>query len=189
LLIKDPEQRPSIQDLINTPIIRRAVISLIKGFEGDILYELIFYLTENDPKFKEDLPEFEDAVSDALYYNKSLPCTISQINFPQIKNHPVYFVEMSEDRLYTVANHTLFVYSLSDLTSPLATYPAGGIWSGHTYDKRFYLGGVDRLDIFEVSDSITEPLKRVSVKRTKARVSKILRVGQELLLGQSWGYL
>jgi serine/threonine protein kinase len=40
LLTKDPEQRPSIQELIKVPIIRDALDTLLKEFEGKIFYEL-----------------------------------------------------------------------------------------------------------------------------------------------------
>jgi serine/threonine protein kinase len=40
LLTKDPEQRPSIQELIKVPIIRDAIDALIKEFEGKIFFEL-----------------------------------------------------------------------------------------------------------------------------------------------------
>jgi serine/threonine protein kinase len=40
LLTKDPEQRPSIQELTKFPIIRDAVDTLIKEFEGKIFLEL-----------------------------------------------------------------------------------------------------------------------------------------------------
>jgi serine/threonine protein kinase len=40
LLTKDPEQRPSIQEITKVPIIRDAIDTLIKEFEGKILFEL-----------------------------------------------------------------------------------------------------------------------------------------------------
>ena len=40
LLTKDPEQRPSIQELTKVPIIRNALDTLIKEFEGKIFFEL-----------------------------------------------------------------------------------------------------------------------------------------------------
>ena len=39
-LTKDPEQRPSIQDLVIIPIIRSAIDNLLKEFEGKLLFEL-----------------------------------------------------------------------------------------------------------------------------------------------------
>jgi hypothetical protein len=105
-------------------------------------------------------------------------------------NDYVDFVYLNGDRLYTVRGKNLYVYSLSDLYSPIATYPLGGnCYSGIITDNRLYLGDTEKkLHIFEVSDSITQPLKQVKVIDTKDRVCKILRVGQELLLGQGEGY-
>jgi serine/threonine protein kinase len=40
LLTKDPEQRPSIQELTKVPIILDAIDSLIKEFKGIIFFEL-----------------------------------------------------------------------------------------------------------------------------------------------------
>jgi hypothetical protein len=98
-------------------------------------------------------------------------------------------VYLNGDRLYTETGKNLYVYSLSQFSSPIATYRLSG-WcsSGIIVDKRLYLGGDEKLHIFEVSASSTEPLNRVTVIETKDWVSKILRVGQELLLGQRKGY-
>ena len=38
LLTKDPEKRPSIQESIKIPIIREAIDSLLKEFEGDEIF-------------------------------------------------------------------------------------------------------------------------------------------------------
>ena len=40
LLTKDPEQRPSIQELTNLPIITDALNKLLKDFEGKVFFEL-----------------------------------------------------------------------------------------------------------------------------------------------------
>jgi serine/threonine protein kinase len=40
LLTKDPEQRPSIQELTKVPVIRNAIDNLLKEFEGKIFFEL-----------------------------------------------------------------------------------------------------------------------------------------------------
>jgi hypothetical protein len=95
-------------------------------------------------------------------------------------------VYLNGDRLYTERGGNLYVYSLSDFYSPIATYPLG-VWcaSGIITDNRLYLGGGGKkLHIFEVSDSITQPLEQVKVIDTAHWVYKILKVGQELLLGQ-----
>jgi hypothetical protein len=88
------------------------------------------------------------------------------------------------DKLYTEANETLYVYSLGDLTSPLATYPLGvKCYSALISENRLYLGGVRKLHIFEVTPSLTEPLTPVTQITTKMPVNKIFRVGDDLLLG------
>ena len=63
MLIKDPEQRPSIKQLIQIEIIRDAIISLVKEFEGKQFSELRDSLVEKDSSFKADFPTFEDRVS------------------------------------------------------------------------------------------------------------------------------
>jgi serine/threonine protein kinase len=40
LLTKDPEQRPSIQELTKVPVIKNALNNLLKEFEGKILIDL-----------------------------------------------------------------------------------------------------------------------------------------------------
>ena len=91
---------------------------------------------------------------------------------------------LSGDRLYTEVDETLYVYSVGDLTSPSATYPLGEkCFSALITDNRLYLGGDYKLHIFEVTPSLTEPLRPVTKIPTKYYVYKILRVGDDLLLG------
>ena len=45
------------------------------------------------------------------------------------------------------------------------------------------------LYVFKITASLTQPLTLDKVITTKDYVYKTLRVGKELLLGQSWGYL
>ena len=87
-------------------------------------------------------------------------------------------------RFFTEVDKTLYVYSLGDLTSPSATYLQGEfIWSGLISENRLYLGGHNKLHIFEVTPSLTQPLTPVTEIPTKDWVHKILRVGDALLLG------
>ena len=104
--------------------------------------------------------------------------------------YKVYFVYLNGDRLYTEIGYNLYVYSLSDLSSPIATYPlaSGQCHSGIITDNRLYLGGGKKLHIFEVATSITQLLKLVTVIPTESIVLKILRAGHELLLGELNGY-
>lgn len=74
---------------------------------------------------------------------------------------------------------------MSDLSNYIATYelvPWFYFYSGMIIDDRFYLGGYN-VSVFEVNASITRPLTPLAVIYTRSRVSKILRVGNELLLG------
>ena len=112
---------------------------------------------------------------------------MSKVDLPAGDGY-VFFVYLNGDILYTVRGYNLYVYSLSDLSSPIATYPLGGRCpSGIINDNRLYLSGW-KLHIFEVTTSITQPLKLVTVIETESRVTKILRAGHELLLGESNGY-
>ena len=72
-------------------------------------------------------------------------------------NHNVKFVYLSADRLYTTVNNTLYVYSVSEFTSPIATYSIDFGWIGYIrscfsamiIDDCLYLGGVKNLQIFK----------------------------------------
>ena len=79
---------------------------------------------------------------DALSHITDLPRTISMIDLPE-SDGSVHFVLLSGggDRLYTVADKSLLVYSLSEFASPLASYPIGGnCYAGALIDSRLYLG-------------------------------------------------
>jgi hypothetical protein len=92
--------------------------------------------------------------------------------------------------LYTAGDVTLYVYSMSDHTSPIATYRLGwGCVSGIVTDNHLYLGVYSELHVFEVTSSLTQPLIPVKVIDTKNLVFKILRVANELILGEYDGYL
>jgi hypothetical protein len=131
---------------------------------------------------KEALKDFEDRVFRSLLHRKDLPCTTSHVDLPD--NDRVNFVYLSEEKLYTQANKTLYVYSMGDLTSPSATYKLGDdCFSALITESRLYLGGIRQLHIFELTSSLTEPLTPVTQIFTKDDVFKILRVGDDLLLG------
>jgi hypothetical protein len=97
----------------------------------------------------------------------------------------VKFVHLSGDRLYTYADETLYVYSMSNLTTPIeAQQRRDKCYSGMIIDDHLYLGGANKLHVFSVASSPNEPpLIPVTVINTKGLVYKILRVGNELLLG------
>ena len=79
------------------------------------------------------------------------------------------------------------MYSLRDTTCPLAAYPESVgskiCITGIVADNYLYLGEKDnKLRVFKITDSITEPLILVKVIETGKWVHNILRVGNELLL-------
>jgi hypothetical protein len=76
------------------------------------------------------------------------------------------------------------VYSLSDISNHSATYPLGGrCASALITENHLYLSGDKKLHIFEVTPSLKEPLRPVTKIPVKDWVRKILRVGDDLLLG------
>jgi hypothetical protein len=77
------------------------------------------------------------------------------------------------------------VYSVSNHTSPIATYvlPGGRCSSGLIADNCLFLGGFDRnISVYEISTSLTEPLKPFAIIETSYHICKIIKVGQELVL-------
>ena len=153
-------------------------------FQGCKIFRTLLIENYKAAKFmsKEALKDFEDRVSRSLLHRNDLPCTTSQVDLPG--NYHVNFVYLSEDKLYTDRYETLYVYLVGDLTSPLATYPLGECCcSALITENRLYLGGTGKLHIFEVTPSLTEPLIPVTQIPTKHGVLKILRVGDDLLLG------
>ena len=84
-------------------------------------------------------------------------------------DYVVNFVYLSEERLYTAADDTLYVYSMSDLTSPVATYPlCNECYSGMIIDDHLYLGGDEQLYVFKVTASLTQPFAPLKVITTKS---------------------
>ena len=125
---------------------------------------------------KDTLKDFEDRVSRFLMHRKKLPGTISQVDLPA--KGLVHFVYLSGDKLYTAADSTLYVYLMSDTTSPIATYSlTDECYSGIVSENFLYLGGKHYLEIFELTTSITQPLTPVTQITTNHWVFKVLRVG------------
>jgi hypothetical protein len=87
-------------------------------------------------------------------------------------------------------NNSLLVYSVGDLTSPSAIYELDDYYinSALVTDNRLYLGGFHYFHIFELSPSLIEPLTRL-FRIDSYSIKKILRVGDELLLGKDCGSL
>lgn len=78
---------------------------------------------------------------DALQHIEQLRCTNSAVELPG-SGEKVRLVLLGLDRLYTEVDRTLYVYSLSELTSPIAIYHLfGNCWCGLVADKTLFLGG------------------------------------------------
>lgn len=85
--------------------------------------------------------DYEGRVSRTLLHINDLPSKISVIN-PPGRGSWVRFVYLNGEKLYAVANQTLFVYLMIDTTSPVATYSlSSDCYSGEIFDNRLYLGG------------------------------------------------
>jgi hypothetical protein len=79
---------------------------------------------------------------------------------------------------------------MSDLTSPISSYALPGeSKSGLIADNCLFLGSSNNIIIYEISPSLTEPLKKLASIGTKSEVNKMIKVGQELVLGEDRGYL
>lgn len=83
------------------------------------------------------------------------------------------------------------MYSLSDLRSPIATYDLLDTgWSGIIVDNILLVDGDSfKIMVYEISTSITVPLKQLAIIETIDTIRKVLKVGQELVLGCFNGYI
>ena len=96
---------------------------------------------------------------------------------------------LSGDKLYTSVDKTLYVYLVSDINFPIATYSLSNrCSSGMISDNRLYLSGNPFLKIFDLTTSLSQPLSPVKEIKTKSIVFKILRAGHSLLLGELSGW-
>jgi hypothetical protein len=83
----------------------------------------------------------EDRVSRTLLHINDLHCEISVIN-PPAMGCWIRFVYLNGEKLYAVANETLYVYLMIDTTSPVATFSlSSDCYSGEIFNNRLYLGG------------------------------------------------
>ena len=94
-------------------------------------------------------------------------------------------MHLSGDKLYTYLDETLYVYSISDFITPIDTKQLSDkCYSGMSIDDHLYLGGTNKLHVFKVACSLSEPpLTPVTTITTMDKVYKIVRVRDELLLG------
>ena len=99
MLIKDPEQRISIEELIEVPIIQSAIDALLREFDGETLAELRKFLGDKDPSLKRP-KSLEERVSHSLSQSKDLPSAVSHVDLHESGN-PVQFVYLCDDKLYT----------------------------------------------------------------------------------------
>jgi hypothetical protein len=161
---------------------------LIKNTEASIYSALRNSLIEKDSSFDLDLPlPLEDRVTYSLLHHEEFISAISQLDLPG--DDRICFLYMNGDRIYIERGNNLQVYSLSDISSPIAIYPlVGGCCSGILTENHLYLGGIGKLHIFEVTTSIIQPLMMLRVIATASTTKKILRVDHELLLGEHDGY-
>lgn len=160
LLTKDPEQWPSIQELVKVQIIQNAIHTLPTEYGGKLFFELRKSMIYKDIAVKKDKASLLVNVPLAISKFIELPSGISMIDFPESID-PVWFVYLWGDRLYTETNYTLYVYSLTNLSSPSASYTLGyneNVYSALITNNRLYVGGTKKLHIFEVTSSPTEPL-------------------------------
>ena len=151
------------------------------------------YLHQASKSLRQLLREnFKVALSlseDALEHIEELPCKISKLELPGI-GEKVKFVLLSGDRLFSAADYTLYVYQLSDLTLPKATYilPIDFL-SALIADNNLFIGSSGQIIVYEISASLTQPLKQLAIIKASRRITKMIKVGQELILGESPGYL
>ena len=128
----------------------------------DIMFNSFFkqkgirFLLKTSRSFRELLIENQKAASfyaeDALDHIQHLPFTISKIDIPLCAD----IVLLSGDRVYTVVDKTIFVYSMGDLTHPVFSHPLDVfLFSAKFVDNRLYLGSECMLFVFEVTLSLT----------------------------------
>jgi hypothetical protein len=144
-----------ILDIIFLSFFRKNGLSYL--FQGCKIFRTLLKENYKAAKFmsKEALKDFEDRVSRSLLHRNDLPCTTSQVDLPLDRDY-VYFVCLSEEKLFTAAAKTLYVYLLSDTTSPISTYSLSDeCFSGMISDNRLYLGGQKYLEIFDLATSLT----------------------------------
>ena len=109
-----------ILDIIFSSFFRKNGLTYL--FEGCKIFRTLLKENYKAAQFmsKEALKDFEDRVSRSLLQRNSLPCATSQVDLPG--SGSVFFVHLTGDILYIAAGETLYVYLVSEITSPIATY-------------------------------------------------------------------
>ena len=173
LLTKDPDQRPSIDLLPEDYAIKMAIDLLPREFDGKAAIEL------------KEAGGYLYRIGGVTKTGRANPCRPPMINLPE-SDHSVKFVYLWGERLYTETNNTLYVYSVDYHYRPSATFTLGVHQKGYSAlitDNRLYIGATSELHIFEVTSSLEKPLIPVTKIPIKLNLFKILRVGDNLLLG------
>ena len=123
------------------------------------------YLHQTSKSLRQLLIEnFMAAISlseDALEHIDQLPNTISKFELPGIDYGYVNFLLLSGDRMYTSADKILFVFSVSDLSSPIATYDLPSSYSKVLIsDNCLFLGASNTyyITVIEITTSLSKPL-------------------------------
>ena len=80
---------------------------------------------------------------------------------------------------------------MSDLTSPISTYDLlpGQSQSGLIDDNCLFLGNSNQIFVFEISTSLTEPLKQLTSSKTRSVIFKMIKLGKNIILGEGEGYI
>ena len=81
---------------------------------------------------------------------------------------------------------------MSDLTSPLASYDLPGFCLSGLIAHNYLIIGVGFFNyviVYELSASLTEPLKQIARIETIKEISKIMDYGQCLFLGEKEAFL
>jgi hypothetical protein len=62
--------------------------------------------------------------------------------------------------------------------------------TGLIADNRLFLGGNNtKIIVFEISTSLTQPLKRLASIETSSGIMKMMKLGKNIILGERRGYL
>ena len=127
----------------------------------------------------------------AIKNAKKQSSSVSQINFSGTERL-ISFVLLSGDRLYTVIDDYLYIYSMKNLSSFIQRYPFDKCFntSGVITETHLYVTSWEKLNVLKLTSDDNNPLQLLNSITLPVRyVFKILRVGNELLLGEWDGYL
>jgi hypothetical protein len=78
---------------------------------------------------------------------------------------------------------------VNNLKSPIATYDLPCIFFSGLISGNYLFLGSSEIIIYEISRKLDKPLKKLASIKTKEKINKMIKVGQELFLGEDIGYL